>query len=146
MGADDDEAAAASIASLVLQGQATAGTVEMGGFDYHGRSRAQTDAADQKVGELLGKTISAAAAMQSPVMIHVYTDGGVSSGNNEENGKFRWQSDSGARSAAFVLMYDPNGRPAVKDNMNQIGAYKSVVTANSQCSKLGWFLFWKEPV
>ena len=68
-----------------------------------------------------------AAALKRKLMLHIYIDGGVYAGSNTEgvNGvdKYVWQGDSEARSAAFVLVYDPQGRPDLL--FKQMGAYKS---------------------
>ena len=82
---------------------------------------------DQAAGEVIGMLLAMAAALKRKVMIHVYTDGGVYGGSttNEVNGvdKYIWQGDSEARSAAFVLVYDPQNRPDL--DFKQMGAYKS---------------------
>ena len=64
---------------------------------------------------VIGMILRMAANLQRKVMIHVYTDGGVDPTGSTQNvggvEKFVWSGDSEVRSAAFVLVYDPNGRP-----------------------------------
>ena len=119
--------AAAEIGYMILKGYAGAGTITMGGYDYHDSSATTGEQRDQAAGEVIGMLLAMAAALKRKVMIHVYTDGGVYGGSstNEVNGvdKYVWQGDSEARSAAFVLVYDPQNRPNLL--FKQMGAYKS---------------------
>ena len=119
--------AAAEIGYMILKGYAGAGTITMGGYDYHDSSATTGEQRDQAAGEVIGMLLAMAAALKRKVMIHVYTDGGVYGGSstNEVNGvdKYVWQGDSEARSAAFVLLYDPQNRPDLV--FKQMGAYKS---------------------
>ena len=112
---------------MILKGYAGAGTITMGGYDYHDSSATTGEQRDQAAGEVIGMLLAMAAALKRKVMIHVYTDGGVYGGSstNEVNGvdKYVWQGDSEARSAAFVLVYDPQNRPDLV--FKQMGAYKS---------------------
>lgn len=119
--------AAGSIAKLVLDGYAGAGVIQMGGYDYHGQGRATQDTRDLEAGQMIGRILEVAALKATPVMIYVYTDGGVSSGQaGAVNGIFPFTSDSGERSAAFTLVYKPGGeRPEVRDDRRQIGAFKA---------------------
>ena len=119
--------AAAEIGYLILKGYAGAGTITLGGYDYHDSSATTGEQRDQTAGEVIGMLLAMAAALKRKLMLHIYTDGGVYAGSNtnEVNGvdKYVWQGDSEARSAAFVLVYDPQGRPDLL--FKQMGAYKS---------------------
>ena len=42
---------------LVIEGYAGAGTVEMGGFDYHNKSRSDTDNKDRAAGQAVGAVL-----------------------------------------------------------------------------------------
>ncbi len=118
------EATAGSIAKLVLDGYAGAGVVQMGGYDYHGQGRPTQDAQDLLAGRMIGKVLAAAAAKNSPVMIYVYTDGGVSSGGGDSaSGLLAFANDAGDRSSAFSLVYNPTARPGIRDDRRQIGNF-----------------------
>lgn len=121
------------IGYLVLKGYAGSGTITLGGYDYHNGTATTGDQRDEQAGRVIGSLLAMAATLGRKLMIHIYTDGGVYS---EQNGtqetvpgaigqvqKLVWRGDAEARSAAFVLVYDPAGRPDLK--FQQMGAYKS---------------------
>jgi hypothetical protein len=132
------QAKAATIAKLVLDGYAGAGVIELGGYDYHGQGRATQDARDLEAGRMIGRVLEMAALKNQPVMIYVYTDGGVSAtAAGAVNGIFPFASDSGERSAAFTLVYKPGGtRPAIRNGQRQIGAYKAGGSVDGAANKL----------
>lgn len=132
----------ASVAKLVLDGLGGVGTVTLGGYDYHGQGR-QTQAQKQiEAGELIGRSIAAAAAKGKDLMVILYSDGGVSSGTTVNNttegrGRFNFDSDSGNRSSALIFVHRAGGGLTLRDNNRQIGAYTdqgSVDRLNSQVS------------
>ena len=124
------EEAAVEIAYLVLKGYAGSGTVSLPGYDYHDGTASTGDDKDREAGRTIGMMLQMAANLQRKLMIHVYTDGGVGTGGRENVGgvqKFAWSSDSEVRSAAFVLVYDPSGRPKLNfsdSERQQLGAYQ----------------------
>jgi hypothetical protein len=144
LGNDADEQRTASIAKLVLEGKAGAGTVTLAGYDYHDGSRATGERKDEKLGRLIGQVLEVAARKQSDVMIYVFTDGGVTSNGQADNsaagrGKGGWQADSGQRSAAFSLVYnkDPGKRPPLaKEGRRQIGAFKDTGGVDENANKI----------
>ena len=128
------EEAAVEIAYLVLKGYAGSGTISLPGYDYHDGSATTSDKKDYEAGKTIGMMLQMAANLKRKLMIHVYTDGGVdpiSSTQTTPHGggvaKFKWSGDSEVRSAAFVLVYDPNGRPKLNfsaSERQQLGAYQ----------------------
>jgi hypothetical protein len=133
------QANVATITKLVLDGYAGAGVIEMGGYDYHGQGRATQNTKDTAVGDLIGRVLETAALKQTPVMIYVYTDGGVSSnaGGSPTNGLLPFTSDSGERSSSFALLYKPGGaRPAMRNNKHQIGAFQASGSVDTTASKI----------
>lgn len=107
---DGQQRRQASIAKMVLGGYIGAGTIEMGGYDYHNNDRNNTDGRDRNVGRAIGRILSLAAAKQSDVFIYIYSDGGISSnGNNIDNvngvDKPRFTSDDDDRAATVMLVY-----------------------------------------
>ena len=123
---------AANTCYMVMQGLAGAGSLVLGGYDYHDSTATRGDAADEQAGRVIGTLLAVAAELQRKLMIHVHTDGGVDAGNTTQNvsgvDKYIWTGDSGTRSAAFVLVYDPAGRPAL--DFQQMGAYNVTASVN----------------
>jgi len=128
------EEAALEIAYLVLKGYAGSGTVSLPGYDYHDGTASTADSKDYAAGRTIGMMLQMAASLQRKLMIHVYTDGGVdptSTAQLTAKGKvekFVWSGDSEVRSAAFVLVYDPSGRPKLNfsdSERQQLGAYQN---------------------
>ena len=69
----------ASVMKLVMNGFAGAGTVEMGGYDYHGGRRAEGEVKDFRAGQCMGACLEYAARLQMPLMLYVFSDGSLSS-------------------------------------------------------------------
>lgn len=117
---DNEQRKQASIAKLVLDGYLGTGTIEMGGFDYHGgTSRINQENKDKQVGEAIGRILALAALKQTDVMVYVFTDGGVSANmqvvDESAGGKYVFTNDDGQRGATFMLAYKHNGgRPNLR--------------------------------
>jgi hypothetical protein len=105
----------ASIAKLLVDGNAAAGTIERGGYDYHGRGRATQDAQDFAAGRDVGLALELAHRKGVPMFVAVTSDGSVSfNGRNAA-------SDSGARGAYLMIAIGATARPEM--NSYQVGAY-----------------------
>ncbi len=122
---------------MVVNGYAAAGTIEMGGFDYHTGDRATGEMRDLEAGQCIGACLEYAARMGQPLMIYVFTDGSVVSSGMVDNsvggrGKGVWTSDNESTAATFFLVYNPTGRPVAVTN--QIGSYTSGGDVNSTSS------------
>lgn len=121
----------ATVMKLVIDGYAAAGTIEFGGYDYHDGTRATGEVRDFQAGECIGAVLQYAAVKNTPVMIYVFSDGGIASGGNIDNsvngrGKGVWNNDSSSRSAAFFLVFNPNGRPQLTSpTKQQLGFYRA---------------------
>jgi hypothetical protein len=119
----------ATIAKLVLDGAAGAGTITKGGYDYHSGNRADGERKDFEAGVAIGQCLELAARKGKDLMVYVFTDGGVSANTTVDNtadgrGKFAWTGDSGERGAGFILLYKARGgRPALRNNTRQIGHF-----------------------
>lgn len=106
----------ASVMKLVLNGYAGAGTITMGGFDYHTGDRATGEERDLRAGRCMGACLEYAARRGQPLMLYVFSDGSVASNGMVDNsplgrGKGQWTGDNSSTAAAFFLVYSPNGRP-----------------------------------
>lgn len=124
----------ASVMKLVIDGQAGAGTITMGGFDYHTGERGTGELRDLRAGRCIGACLEYAAKVNKPVMIYVCSDGAVASNgmlDNSENGagKGQWTGDNSSTAASFFLVYNPGGRPELLGNGD---------TAKAQHQQLGY--------
>ena len=132
---DREHRKTASIMKLVVNGLAGAGTVTMGGFDYHTGDRSTGEQRDFRAGECMGACLEYAALLGRPLMLYVFSDGAVSSNGMVDDsvngrGKGQWTGDNQATAATFSLVYNPNGRPVMRSQ--QVGfmsADASVVTS-----------------
>ena len=114
----------ASVMKLVVDGRAAAGTITLGGYDYHTGDRRTGETRDLRAGRCIGAVLEYAKRKNTPVMIYVFSDGSVASNGmievvssisgNIEKGV--WSGDNSSTGAAFFLVYDPSGRPALLDS------------------------------
>jgi hypothetical protein len=138
---DNDFAKTATVMKLVLNGFAGAGTITMGGYDYHDGSRATGEMRNFKAGQMIGAVLQYASALGVPVMIYVFSDGSLNSNSMVDNsaagrGKLGWQGDNSSVASTFFLAYSPKGRPALRGApaTQQIGYFTadgSVVSTSS---------------
>jgi len=134
---DGDVKKTAAIMKLVMNGFAGAGTIVLGGYDYHSGNRADGETKNQHAGLIIGAILAYADAVKTPVMINVISDGSLNSTGNIDSstagrGKLGWQGDSQQVAASLILVYSPNGRPAAA--VNQIGSLNADGTVNATSS------------
>jgi hypothetical protein len=108
----------ASIMKLVLADFAGAGTIELGGYDYHDGTRATGERKDEIAGQAIGAALQYAAATNRPLVIYLISDGSLSSDGVVDNstdgaGKLAWRGDNSDTSSTVMLVFDPDGRPAL---------------------------------
>jgi hypothetical protein len=106
----------AAIMKLVINGDAAAGTIEMGGFDYHTGDRSTGETRDENLGNCIGAVLEYAARMGKPVMIYVFSDGSLASDGSIDSsvagrGKGVWTADNQNVAATYFLVYDPKAKP-----------------------------------
>jgi len=126
----------ASVMKMVIDGNAGAGTIAMGGYDYHTGDRSTGEIRDLRAGRCIGACLEYAAIRATPVMIYVFSDGSLASNGTLDNsvdgrGKGVWTGDNSSTAASFILVYNPGGVTALR---NQIGAFSgdgSVITSSS---------------
>jgi hypothetical protein len=143
---DDEFQKTAAVMKMVLSGYAGAGTITMGGYDYHGQGRATGELRDLRAGQCMGACLEYAARRGMPLMLYVFSDGSISASGEVDNsadgrGKFMWTSDNQSTAASFFLVYNPGGRPSLLSTGSggaarhqQIGYFRpdaSVETASS---------------
>jgi len=128
----------AAVAKLVLGSLndpfAGAGTIALGGYDYHNSTRATGEVADFQAGQTIGTILEYAHRVNKPVMVYVFTDGSLASNGTIDNsadgrGKGVWTGDNSSTSAAFFLVYNPGGKPQLLSSATQTAA---------QHQQLGW--------
>jgi hypothetical protein len=143
---DDEFRKTAAVMKMVLSGYAGAGTITMGGYDYHGQGRSTGELRDLRAGNCMGACLEYAARRGMPLMLYVFSDGSISASGQVDNtvdgrGKFMWTSDNQSTAASFFLVYNPGGRPQLLstgaggvERHQQIGYFRSdasIETASS---------------
>lgn len=124
-----------AVMKLVMNGFAGAGTISMGGFDYHTGDRSTGELRDLRAGRCMGACLEYAARLSVPLMLYVFSDGSVASNGMVDNslngrGKGVWTGDNSSTAASFFLVYNPNGRPVLQGGSTDIQA---------RHQQLGWF-------
>jgi len=144
--ANSDYQKTAAIMKLVIDGNAAAGTIEMGGFDYHSGNRMDGEARDLNLGNCIGACLEYAARVGKPVMIYVFSDGSLASSGMIDSsvggrGKGVWTADNQNVAATYFLVFNPAGR-AVSAQANpemslQIGSFNADGSQNTASSPAG---------
>jgi hypothetical protein len=125
----------AAVMKMVIDGNAGAGTITMGGYDYHDGTRASGEMRNFRAGRCIGACLEYAARRNKPVMIYVFSDGSLNASNMVDSspngrGKFAWQGDNQSVAASFFLVFNPTTRPVstvtdINGNLGrQIGYYR----------------------
>ena len=102
----------ASVMKMVIDGYAGAGSITMGGYDYHGGMRQEGETKDFRAGRCMGAVLAYAMRRAKPVMLYVFSDGSLSSNGVIDStaagrGKGEWTSDNQDTAAPFFLVYNP---------------------------------------
>jgi hypothetical protein len=119
----------ASVMKLVVNGFAGAGTIELGGYDYHDGTRATGERKDFIAGQAMGAVLEYAARLNTPVVIYVLSDGSLDSDGAIDTSvdgrdKFGWRGDNSSTAGTFMLVYDPLARPTMGPAGNQVGYFR----------------------
>jgi hypothetical protein len=112
---DSDIRKTASVMKLVVSGYAAAGTITLGGYDYHDSTRATGEQRNFKAGQMIGAVLEYAQRKNKQLIVYVISDGSLSSSSMVDNsvngrGKLAWQGDNQSVSSTFFLVYNPGGR------------------------------------
>ena len=131
----------ASVMKLVIDGYAGAGTISMGGYDYHDGSRATGETKNFTAGQMIGAVLEYASRKGTPVMIQILSDGSLTANSMVDTStagrnKLGWQGDNSAVAATLFLVFSPQGRPVLRNGVagQQIGYFSSdgsVVSSSS---------------
>lgn len=136
----------AAVMKLVIDGNAAAGTIEMGGFDYHSGNRMDGEVRDENLGNCIGACLQYAAIVKKPVMIYVFSDGSLASNGMIDSsmggrGKGQWTGDNQSTAATYFLVYNPGGKPmAAQANPEaslQLGYFNADGSLNTTGSPAG---------
>lgn len=124
----------AAVMKLVIDGQASAGTISEGGYDYHNGTRATGELRDLRAGIGMGMCLEYAKNARKPVMIYVYSDGSLASNGRIDTSvdgrdKGEWTGDNSSTAASFFLVYDPVSTPVLRGGTPELDA---------QRQQLGW--------
>ena len=112
----------ASVMKMVINGFAGAGSITMGGYDYHTGDRATGEARDLRAGRCIGACLEYAARANNgagiPLMVYVYSDGsvfsnGMTDDSQQGGGKGVWTGDNSSTGASFFLVYKPGSSPVL---------------------------------
>ena len=123
----------ASVMKMVVNGYAGAGTITMGGYDYHTGNRTTGDARDLRAGRCIGACLEYAKRKNKPLMIYVCSDGSVASNGTPDGaagGKLVWTGDNSSTAASFFLVYNPGGTPQL---------FTGDGLTEAQHQQLGWY-------
>jgi hypothetical protein len=125
----------AAVMKLVVNGFAGAGTITLGGYDYHDGTRATGELRDFRAGRCMGACLEYAARRGVPLMLYVFSDGSLSANGQADNsvdgrGKLMWTSDNQQTAASFFLVYNPRGRAQL---------YSADGRPPDQHQQIGWF-------
>src|ERR1044071_4682947 len=102
----------AAIMKMVINGYAGAGTVTMGGYDYHGQGRNTGEIRNFRAGRCIGACLEYARRRNKPLMIYIFSDGalsanGVVNNSADGRGKLDWASDNQSTAASIVMAHRP---------------------------------------
>lgn len=102
IGQDENQARSIIMTKLLTDGLASGGTIEMGGYDYHGRGRDQQNDRDLAVGRVVGLALESAHRKNQELFIAITSDGSTAAQSGGA-GHIAHRSDSGARGSALVI-------------------------------------------
>ncbi|SMF28903.1 hypothetical protein [Pseudobacteriovorax antillogorgiicola] len=134
--ADENQQRSIIMSKLLTDNLASGGTIEMGGYDYHGRGRQAQNDRDQEVGVVIGLALETAHRKGQPLFIAITSDGSTAA-QQGGTGHVAHRADSGARGSCLMFAI---GAAAAPDMIqNQIGKFNDqgavdtsyLVTSNS---------------
>ena len=133
----------AAVMKMVIDGYAGAGTITMGGFDYHTGDRQAGERRDLRAGRCMGACLEyaarrTAAGVPTPLMMYVFSDGSVASngsidGSQDGRGKGVWTGDNSSTAGSFFLVYNPT------DNGGQATLFSGDNLGDERHQQIGWF-------
>jgi hypothetical protein len=131
-----------------MLGQAGVSNLELGGYDYHDNTRTTGNTRDQDAGTVVGRVLETARLLGKPVFVYVVSDGSVFSADSATDRQGGWQGDRSSSGVAYVLYYNPAGRPATSGfqigsfNNNQAADTTFVTGGNPELAAAAVFANW----
>lgn len=131
----------AAVMKMIIDGHAGAGTIAMGGYDYHTGDRSTGERRDERVGKCIGACLEYAARRQQQLMIYVFSDGSVASngatdGSVNGRGKGVWTGDNSSTAGAFFLVCNP---PSTTNPGGQATLFTGDTLGPERHQQIGWF-------
>lgn len=126
--ANNGQLVSGSMVYNTLLGQAGSSNINIGGYDYHDNTRTSGDGKDQQAGEMVGRILESASVLGKAVFVYVVSDGSVYSMESESRNA-PWVGDRGSNGVAYILYFDPKGRPETSGF--QIGSFTDNQAANT---------------
>lgn len=128
-GASNENVVFGSMVNAGLKGNAGTISLERGGYDYHDGTRSTGNERDGLAGAVIGRVLETAAALNKKVFLYVCSDGAVVSEESTARDT-PWRSDRGSAGIAYMLAYDPAGRPQTSGH--QIGQFNAAQAADDK--------------
>lgn len=114
----DDGTEDMTLGSMVyssLLGYAGSCNIQLGGYDYHDGTRTTANRLDHRAGVVMGRILESAHVLKKPTFLYITSDGSVSNGNPEDDRQAEWTSDRNQTGMAYLMYYNPKGRPETSD-------------------------------
>ena len=83
--ADNEFRKTAAVMKMVINGYAGAGTITMGGYDYHGQGRNTGETRNFRAGRCIGACLEYARRVNKPLMVYIFSDGSLSANGMVNN-------------------------------------------------------------
>jgi len=103
-----------------LKGNSGTINLNMGGYDYHGNARNNTNAQDTAAGVVIGQILESAAVMGKRLFLAVTSDGAVGSPASDSSA-VSFSADRGLGGVAYMMAFDPSSTP--KASASQLGQF-----------------------
>lgn len=99
-----------------LLGYAGSSNIQLGGYDYHDGTRTTANGLDLRAGTVFGRILESAHVLKKPTFLYVTSDGSVSGGSSSDSDRQGgWGSDRNQTGMAYMMYYNPKGRPETSD-------------------------------
>jgi hypothetical protein len=126
---NQDDARTATVAKMLADGNSAAGTLTLGGYDYHGDGLATQNAQDFRAGRQVGIALQIAHSKNRPLFILVTSNGSVAApadrAPDSTTNRIEFASDSGERGASLLFAISAQANTKPQTNHFQIGSFSN---------------------
>lgn len=134
--ASENQSRSIIMSKLLTDGLSAGATIEMGGYDYHGRGRPAQNDRDEEVGRTIGLALETAHRKGTSLFVAVTSDGSTAAQQGGA-GHVAHRADSGARGSALLIGIGATEKP--QQINKQVGKFNDqgavdtsyLVTSNS---------------